>query len=148
MPPTTPPALPKHDRESPITRVLAWVGLIGLPFAIVYLYLVDPEQAGSVYLQCTFHSLTGYNCPGCGGTRAMHALLHGHVARALWFNPYVVFIAPALSIWLAYACVGVIRNRKSQNHSTRIAPFYIWSLAILLVLFWVIRNVPGYPLGP
>ena len=31
---------------------------------------------------CPLHAYTGYYCPGCGGTRATFALLHGQIGRA------------------------------------------------------------------
>ena len=43
---------------------------------------------------CSFHRLTGLDCPGCGMTRAFHQLSHGNLAEALEFNllsPVVFF---------------------------------------------------------
>ncbi len=42
---------------------------------------------------CVFHTLTGYYCPGCGGSRAVTALLHGHLLRSLYYHPFVVYAA-------------------------------------------------------
>ena len=42
---------------------------------------------------CVLHNLTGYYCPGCGGTRAIHALLHGHIVRYFFYHPIVVSTA-------------------------------------------------------
>ena len=36
----------------------------------------DPNAADSVYPGCMFNALTGLYCPGCGTTRALHALAH------------------------------------------------------------------------
>ena len=36
---------------------------------------------------CLFKTITGYPCPGCGGTRAAYALLHGDWLGALLINP-------------------------------------------------------------
>ena len=40
---------------------------------------------------CLFHLATGYYCPGCGGTRAVSALLHGQLLRSFVFHPVVPY---------------------------------------------------------
>src|SRR5208282_1865335 len=56
------------------------------------------------YPICLFHRLTGLNCPGCGGTRSVYALLHGNFRLALKDNAlFVILIAAASArgIWFA-----------------------------------------------
>ena len=40
-----------------------------LVFGFIY-YALDPSQSG-VFPRCTFLTLTGYKCPGCGSQRSM-----------------------------------------------------------------------------
>lgn len=40
---------------------------------------------------CLFHLATGYYCPGCGGTRAIAALLHGQLFRSFLYHPVVLY---------------------------------------------------------
>ncbi len=49
---------------------------------------------------CVFLRLTGLYCPGCGGTRACIALLHGQLLRSVYYHPVVVYGA---AVYLAYA---------------------------------------------
>lgn len=43
-----------------------------------------------IWLACPLRSLTGIACPTCGGTRAVLSLLHGDIAGALAWNPFVI----------------------------------------------------------
>jgi len=41
---------------------------------------------------CFYHAMTGHDCPGCGTTRAVFAILHGRFANAAAFNLLGYFV--------------------------------------------------------
>ena len=41
---------------------------------------------------CLFHLVTGYYCPGCGGTRAIASLLHGQLFRSFLYHLSLIHI--------------------------------------------------------
>jgi hypothetical protein len=45
---------------------------------------------------CLFRNLFGFECFGCGMTRALASALHGEISRALQLNAGVALAAPAL----------------------------------------------------
>ncbi|WP_435736085.1 DUF2752 domain-containing protein [Cellulosimicrobium sp. PMB13] len=113
--------------------------------AVVYVGLVDPNRPGH-FLVCPLLALTGLACPGCGGLRATHDLVHLDLAGAWSMNPLWVLVAPLLvglwSVWLVRAWQG--RSGPS------LPPAVAWTGLVLLVAFGVLRNVPGLVewLGP
>ena len=61
-------------------------------------------------LGCPFRTLTGWDCPFCGGTRLGSAVLHGDFVGAFWFNP-VAFVGLGLLtvlgvVWLVEVAGG------------------------------------------
>ena len=44
--------------------------------------------------RCPIHAVTGWYCPGCGGTRAIWALLRGDVVGALRDNLLLFTVLP------------------------------------------------------
>lgn len=54
---------------------------------------------------CAFHAVTGCPCPTCGATRCVLALLHGHVAEALGWNPLVLAGVAGMALLNLYAAV-------------------------------------------
>jgi hypothetical protein len=82
---------------------------------------------------CPLHALTGWHCPGCGTTRALHQLLHGHIAAAFGLNPLTMTLLP-VAVYVA------IRGARAFAH-----PGWLYSLAVVAALFGVLRNVPLYP---
>lgn len=64
------------------------------------LMFVDPNEPGNLLPKCPFKLLTGLNCPGCGLTRMIHALLHGDVVAAWHFNAVLLVLGLPLLVWL------------------------------------------------
>ena len=100
--------------------------------AAVLLYRFPPESNG-FYPQCPFHALTGLLCPGCGATRAIAALVHGHVVDALHLNALVVLLLPILA---AYGIAAYWRVSWP-----RIPNLGIFALLIVTLAFAVVRNL-------
>jgi len=109
----------------------------------VFLFFFDPQQTLS-FAPCPFHLLTGFYCPGCGSLRALHALLHGHVLVALDFNPLMVLALPFLAYPFVSLNLRALRGRGLPHVFW--PPWTIKLLFVLIVLFWIARNVPVYPL--
>ena len=116
--------------------VVAMVGLGGL--AVVFFF--NPTRY-HFYPTCAFHRLTGLNCPGCGMTRALYALLHGDILTALRDNALLVLglaAAGMRSVWFAIA--------RSRGHQTGkwLPEQFIWPLLFIALIFTVLRNLPAF----
>ena len=68
--------------------------------ALGYIGLVDPHNPHSVYPQCPFKWLTGWNCPFCGGLRMTHDLLHGDLVASINDNIFLLVGIPLLAGWM------------------------------------------------
>src|SRR5256885_7653191 len=65
-----------------------------------------PPTAGDAFAgpNCLVKLATGFDCPGCGGTRAFYFLMHGNVLAAARSHLMAVFAAPFLIyMYLAWA---------------------------------------------
>jgi hypothetical protein len=107
--------------------------------ALAYVGVNNPSAAGSVYPACPSQVLFGVDCPGCGGLRGTHALLHGDVLTALDHN----VLLPFLLVLCAYAAALVIG--PLFGHRVPVIRPPRWAavaLAGVLVAFTVARNLP------
>ncbi|MFH1010677.1 MAG: DUF2752 domain-containing protein [bacterium] len=75
-------------------RLLVLVSALVLAFAVIPYSLLKGLPS-----PCLFHLLGLGNCPGCGMTRALWQLMHGHFAAALDLNWRVLIAAPIL-VWV------------------------------------------------
>ncbi len=128
----------------PSTRYAVAVSCVGaaLMAAVALLYFYDPTTAGFFPI-CALHALTGLDCPGCGGLRAVHQLSHGNIAAAWHFNPLFVALLP-IALWLGFReWVRVVTGRQLPGFVTR--PIMGWVLIGVMVVFGIVRNIPGFP---
>jgi Protein of unknown function (DUF2752) len=108
-----------------------------------YLALVDPNQPGH-YPSCPILWVTGRYCPGCGGLRAVHDLLHGHLAAAVSANLMIVFMAPVMvTLWARWVLTRSAVISAESRWGRPVPPTLIWSLLVVIPLFWVLRNLPA-----
>lgn len=137
-PPDSPPA---GSSTAGSTRI-RW-GLAGLAAAgCAYVAIVDPNTS-SFYPQCPFRALTGLDCPGCGMTRALHSALHGRILQAADHNLLMVVIAILAVAWWAFAALQRRRGRAPARFA--LSPRAIGAIGIVVVAFWVLRNLPMQP---
>jgi len=108
----------------------------------IYLFVFEPGRSGFFPI-CMFRALTGLTCPGCGSTRALHQILHGHLATAFMLNPLLLLGMPfMLFAFLRYSVI-VLRGRVPRQNV--LPAFYIYALFFIVVSFWIFRNTPFYP---
>jgi len=96
-------SLPLRPNTAHIAFALAALGM-----AVVY--LLPPEEF-RFYPGCPIHLLTGWLCPGCGATRALHALLHGHMVDAWALNPLFTVVFPVAALWFMYSYAKLLLFR-------------------------------------
>jgi hypothetical protein len=93
------------------------------------------------YPVCMFHAVTGLNCPGCGATRALYALLHGNFPLAFKDNALFVCALAALPILGARFALKKLRKQPATFH---VPPFFLWAGLAVALIFTLVRNLPGF----
>jgi hypothetical protein len=108
--------------------------------ACLALHLRDPHQPGS-WGFCPWLVLTGLDCPGCGGLRAVNDLTNGDVVGAASSNLLVVCAIPVSAAlwarWFRNAWRGIPSRADSRRALACCAV-----LVVLAVGFAVVRNLP------
>jgi hypothetical protein len=101
----------------------------------------DADAAASP--TCLVKLTTGFDCPGCGGTRAFWYLLHGDLPAAARSHLFAVFAAPFLVyfylVWAVKAVTG--RQLPPLRISGSAMAVFVGAWAVWSVL----RNLPWAP---
>ena len=95
--------------------------------------------------ECAVKKVTGFLCPGCGGTRCAQNILNGDWLSAFGFNQlimsgFVLFIA-----FSAYLIIRITLLGMQPPRIPNIKGRWIWLGLTGIILFTVLRNIPGYP---
>jgi hypothetical protein len=92
---------------------------------------------------CVFRSLTGLPCPGCGSTRAVGALLRGHIREAFDFHP-LIFVT--LILIAAYILARIFKLKifnSTKNKRLNIFLFFVLGLYAVVYAARMILFFPG-----
>ena len=108
--------------------------------AILLLYFfVEPKKG--ILPKCFFHELTGLYCPGCGVQRSFHALLNGHILTAIDYNLLFILFLPLFIYFILAFALG----KKHPSSSFIYKSAFSFTVVIVVVSFWVLRNIPYTP---
>lgn len=129
-------------------RTPRWVGpaaaAAGVVGALAFTLLVRPtEHDASTTPDCLLKLFTGFDCPGCGGTRAAWYLMHGDVPAAARHHAPFVFTVPFLSyLYVVWNIRTLTRWRPPQ---LRVPTRALLIFLGVWLLFSVLRNLPFEP---
>jgi len=113
-----------------------------LAVGAAYLFAFEPGRTGFFPI-CLFRFLTGYQCPGCGSTRALHQILHGHLVAAFMLNPLFLIALPFIFYAFLRYTITVLRGGVPRPNA--LPASYIYAIFFVVVSFWIFRNTPFYP---
>lgn len=87
-----------------------------------------------------FHLITGYYCPGCGGTRAVKALLKGRFLLSAYYHPLVPYAAVIyLSFMLTQSAERISRGKLAigMHYHNR----FLWTALAVLAGNFILKNM-------
>lgn len=129
------------NRLGSTDRLLYGFGLaaLGIAFAAVLLYFCTGINVLRIKLPCMFNKITGYCCPGCGGTRAFRALLRGEILKSLYDYPPLLYAVVVYVIFMVrcflYKHFGI--KKSEDGYVVR----FIYVFIVLLFAQWIVKLV-------
>jgi hypothetical protein len=91
---------------------------------------------------CTYKSVVGVECPGCGLTRCFISLAHGRPVAAWNFNPAGILFFAIVAGQIPFRGIQLWRIRQGlpEYRLGRIPHFLLGSLIVSLLTQWIVRT--------
>ena len=107
--------------------------ILSVSLIVVLLLRFPPEQYAFLYPQCPIYHYFGILCAGCGTTRALAALLRGHLLTALQWNALTTLNLPIVAGWILFT--------RKPLRGPQISPKILYSVLVVSILFTIARNL-------
>ena len=118
---------------------------LGIAFASVLLYFITGINILRLKYPCIFNRVTHLCCPGCGGTRAMRALLHGEILKCIYDYPPLLYGVIVYVIFMVrcflYRHFGVPKSRDGAVVK------HIYIFLVIMLLQWIVKLVAQIAFG-
>ena len=119
--------------------------IFGVLLGLAYGYFIDPTVSQGITMKCMTYENTGLYCPGCGETRAFHALLHGHILQAFDYNLLFPFVLIIMGWFFLVGLTTLICRKRVMWIPESFPTWGAISIGVVIVLFTVLRNIPAWP---
>jgi hypothetical protein len=134
---------PPHISMQPPSR-LATVALLAAPPAAIILtaalLFYFPPALYHFYPQCPIHQYLHLDCPGCGATRALAALLHGHLLQAFRLNALTTLLLPIATLYATRSYLHLLRRQPIPLPQP--SPRTLQLACAITLAFTILRNLP------
>ena len=126
-----------NHKQDDAFYLLGWIALTVGFFFILWKYFFGEKLSMQ---PCLIHLLTGFYCPGCGGTRAVRALLRGKIVLSCYYHPLVLYTV-AVGGWFMISQTIERISKKRIRIALHYRDMYLWLALILLIVNCLVKNL-------
>lgn len=133
------PCINKSQRNA-LEEQLYHIGL-AVPFLAVLIYWLYRRFLLPIwpFRGCIWDLFFGFYCPGCGGTRAVEALLQGKIRESFCYHPIVLYGVVLYCVFMGTHVLARITGGKVKG--IRFHNWYLYGAVILILINCLVRNV-------
>lgn len=122
---------------------LVFLAVTAVAIPLFFLYLSGGDIPRSICLVWFFF---GIYCPGCGGTRSVTALLHGHLLQALWYHPLVPYMVGIYLVFMLSWTAAKLHLFGIKS-GMKYRPGYLYGMVAIIVVNFIGKNVLKFCFG-
>lgn len=129
----------KVNTDENVLYIIGWILLLFLVL-IAVVYKLFPTFFSEYLPPCMFLKLTGFYCPGCGGTRAILALTKGRLLTSFLYHPLVLY-AMVVGGWFMISHTIERLTKGKAAIGMKYWDGYLWIALVLVIINFLVKNV-------
>lgn len=129
----------QQEKEETALFYAGWA-ILAIAGVILVLLRLFPIPIQKLLLPCAVHTLLGVYCPGCGGTRAVAALLKGDLLTSFLCHPLVLYTAAAGGWFLISQTIERITRHRFRI-GMKYRDGYVWAALIIVAVNFIVKNM-------
>lgn len=122
-----------------MTALVRAVAPLVIAVFVAAMLLRFPPDRYSFYPVCPIYRYLHVQCPGCGATRSLAALLHGDIAEALHLNALTTLLMPFAAMYAALCYRRFLRWEPIRV--PQLPRSAVYTALGVAVLFAIVRNL-------
>ena len=131
----------KMKTDKLLDKIFYIVGWICIAIGAIVFGLYRAGVLPTIHMApCMIHAMTGYYCPGCGGTRATYALLHGKIITSLYYHPIVVY-GVVVGGWFMISQTIERISRGKIHIGMHYRDLYLWIALVIAIVNCLVKNL-------
>lgn len=129
----------ERKKEENALFLIGW-SMVGVLFLIYISCQIFSISLFKNNAPCVLHTFLGIYCPGCGGTRAISALLHGRLWDSFSCHPLVPYTA-VISGWFLISQTIERVSKHKLVIGLHYRDAYLWIALGIVVVNFILKNV-------
>lgn len=130
--------LNEKDTDTVLYTLMCVLTLPALIIGVIFLRMTE-NHVMTVGTGCLFQDVFHLYCPGCGGTRAIRAILRGHFLTAVYYHPAAVY---GVGLYVVYFLSQTfMRLSRGRVQGMRFRAGYLYVMLVLIAVNFVVRNL-------
>lgn len=129
----------QREKEETALFYTGWA-LIAVLCLLWIFHRLFPIPFSKILLPCVVQSTLGLYCPGCGGTRAISALLHGDFLTSFICHPLVLYTAVVCGWFLISQTIERVSGHRLKI-GMKYRDGYVWAALVIVVINFMIKNL-------